>query len=253
MAIPLKQSTASQEIPLGCFVDSTDGNTEENGLTIANTDIKLWKMGATTLASKNSGGATNISNGVYHATLDATDTDTLGSLIVFVHVAGALAVKQECVVLSANNYDSAIAATDNLQVDAIQFAGQTITAGAGVTMPATVASTTNITAGTITTVTNLTNAASAGDFTATMKTSIGTAVAASAVASVTGNVGGNVTGSVGSVAANGITASSLAADAGTEIGAAVIAAAAADPIHANIEEVNNVQIVGNGAGTPWGP
>lgn len=39
-----------------------------------------------------------------------------------------------------------------------------------------------------------------GDFTATMKTSIGTAVAASAVASVTGNVGGNLVGSVGSLA-----------------------------------------------------
>jgi hypothetical protein len=51
------------------------------------------------------------------------------------------------------------------------------------------ASPTNITAGTITTVTNLTNAPTAGDFTATMKTSIGTAVAASAVASVTGSVG----------------------------------------------------------------
>ena len=59
---------------------------------------------------------------------------------------------------------------------------------------------TNITAGTITTVTNLTNAPTAGDLTATMKTSIGTAVAASAVASVTGNVGGNVTGSIGSLA-----------------------------------------------------
>jgi hypothetical protein len=54
---------------------------------------------------------------------------------------------------------------------------------------------------TVTTVTNLTNAPTAGDFTATMKTSIGTAVAASAVASVTGNVGGNVVGSVGSVTA----------------------------------------------------
>jgi hypothetical protein len=69
-------------------------------------------------------------------------------------------------------------------------------------LPATPASATNITAGTITTVTNLTNAPTAGDFTATMKTSIGTAVAASAVASVTGNVGGNVTGSVGSVVGN---------------------------------------------------
>ena len=44
------------------------------------------------------------------------------------------------------------------------------------TFPATVASTTNITAGTITTVTNLTNAATAGDLTATMKTSVTAAV-----------------------------------------------------------------------------
>lgn len=41
------------------------------------------------------------------------------------------------------------------------------------------------------------------------------------VASVTGNVGGNVTGSVGSVATNGISAASLATDAGAEIAAAV--------------------------------
>lgn len=46
---------------------------------------------------------------------------------------------------------------------------------AGVTFPATVASPTNITAGTITTVTNLTNAPTAGDFTATMKTSLNAA------------------------------------------------------------------------------
>lgn len=45
-------------------------------------------------------------------------------------------------------------------------------------------------------VTNLTNAPTAGDFTATMKASIGTAVAASAVASVTGNVGGNLLGTL---------------------------------------------------------
>ena len=62
---------------------------------------------------------------------------------------------------------------------------------------------------TIPTVTNVTNAPTSGDFTATMKASIGTAVAASAVASVTGavgsvtgNVGGNVVGSVGSVTGN---------------------------------------------------
>jgi hypothetical protein len=53
-----------------------------------------------------------------------------------------------------------------------QIAGQTANAAGAVTFPATVASTTNITGGTITTVTNLTNAATAGDFTATQKASI---------------------------------------------------------------------------------
>lgn len=117
MPIYLRQSTASQEVPLGYFLDSTDGNTEETALTIANTDIKLWKAGATTLANKNSGGATHISNGVYYAVLDATDTNTLGSLIVFCHVAGALSVKVECVVLTANIYDSLIGGGDLLDVE----------------------------------------------------------------------------------------------------------------------------------------
>lgn len=93
-----------------------------------------------------------------------------------------------------------IATTQKVDLETIKT--QAVTAAAGVTFPTSVASPTNITAGTITTVTNLTNAATAGDFTATMKTSIGTAVAASAVASVTGNVGGNVVGSVGSVVAD---------------------------------------------------
>lgn len=104
----LRQSTASQEISLGQFLDSTDGNTEEDGLTIANTDIKLRKGGATTLASKNSGGATNISNGVYYATLDATDTNTLGLLEVYVHVAGALATKSSYIILPATSYDALV-------------------------------------------------------------------------------------------------------------------------------------------------
>lgn len=121
MAIRLKQSTASQEVPLGVFVDETDGKTAETGLTIANTDIKLWKMGATTLANKNSGGATHISGGIYYAVLDATDTNTLGGLVIFVHVAGALPVRVECEVLPANVYDSLVAGTDVLDVNTVQI------------------------------------------------------------------------------------------------------------------------------------
>lgn len=127
MAIDLRQSTASQEIPLGYFLDSTDGNTEETGLTIANTDIKIWKTGATTLANKNSGGATHISNGIYYAVLDATDTNTIGPLVIFVHVSGALAVRVECNVLDEAVYDvkygttapSTFAAGGNVNVSSI--------------------------------------------------------------------------------------------------------------------------------------
>jgi len=122
----LKQSTASQEIPLGYFVDSTDGNTEETGLTIANTDIKLWKNGGTTLANKNSGGATHISNGIYYAVLDATDTDTLGPMVIFVHVSGALTVRLECCVLAANVFDSLVGNTDKLDVNTAEIAGSNV-------------------------------------------------------------------------------------------------------------------------------
>jgi len=115
--IPLKYSTASQEIVLGYFLDETDGKTAEDGLTIGNTDIKLWKSGATTLADKNSGGATHISGGIYYAVLDATDTGTYGPMKIFVHVSGALPCILECLVMEANAYDALMAASGTGYVD----------------------------------------------------------------------------------------------------------------------------------------
>ncbi len=86
-------------------------------------------------------------------------------------VASAISWKVTLEVINQSNVvDDTIVETAN----ATQFAGQTITAAAGVTLPSSVASPTNITAGTITTTTNLTNAPTAGDFTATMKTSLQT-------------------------------------------------------------------------------
>lgn len=124
----LRQSTASQEILLGPFLDSTNGNDQETALTIANTDIQIWKEGGTTEANKNSGGATHIANGRYYAVLDATDTNTLGKLEVNVHVTGALAVRREFMVLPANVYDSLVLDTDVLQVDTTQVSGTAQTA-----------------------------------------------------------------------------------------------------------------------------
>lgn len=125
---PLKQSTASQEVLLGPFLDDTDGKTAETGLTIANTDIKIWKSGGTTEASKNSGGGTHIASGRYYAVLDATDTDTLGPLEINVHVSGALPVKLRCIVLTANAYDSLVSGSDKLQVDTTELSGAAQTA-----------------------------------------------------------------------------------------------------------------------------
>jgi len=71
---------------------------------------------------------------------------------------------------------------------------------------------------TCTTATNLTNAPTNGDFTATMKTSIGTAVAASAVASVTAGV---------TLAANALNAASVNADTGLIVRASTATASGA--------------------------
>jgi len=92
-------------VQLGPFIDDTDGKTAETALTVANTDIKIFKTGATTQASKNSGGGTHIAGGNYYAVLDATDTDTIGPLMITVQVAGALPVVLYCRVLDEAVYD----------------------------------------------------------------------------------------------------------------------------------------------------
>lgn len=81
--------------------------------------------------------------------------------------------------LTASNLDTTVSSRMATYTQPTGFLAATFPSG-------TVANTTNITAGIITTVTNLTNAPTAGDFTATMKTSIGTAVLASNVAGITG-------------------------------------------------------------------
>ena len=104
MTVFLKQSTASQSVIIGAFVDDTDFKTVETGLTIANTDIKLMKNGAASV-NKNSGGATHRINGDYSITLDATDTNTVGELRVNVNVSGALVVWATYQVLEETVFD----------------------------------------------------------------------------------------------------------------------------------------------------
>lgn len=107
----LRQSTASQVRTIGPFIDDEDFITPATGLTIANTDVKLKKNGASE-TNKNSGGATaDGSNGMYHLTFDATDTDTVGELAYSVLVAGALVVWGKFTVLEEAVYDQLFAAS----------------------------------------------------------------------------------------------------------------------------------------------
>jgi hypothetical protein len=124
----LKQSTAAT-VKMGPFVDSTDGNTEETGLTISQGDIKLSKNGGAFAQTNNATGATHDANGMYGVPLDTTDTATLGQLKVYIHESGALAVWQDFMVVPANVWDSLFGA-DALQVHAIEISNGLITAAA---------------------------------------------------------------------------------------------------------------------------
>jgi hypothetical protein len=123
MIIYLRYATDSQTRKLPPFVDSGDGDSEETGLTIANTDILIGKPGGTTLTAKHSGGATHISNGIYYATFDSSDSDTVGNGELYIHKAGALYAFATLIVLPAKVYDSLFLGSDNLEVDIVQLLG----------------------------------------------------------------------------------------------------------------------------------
>jgi len=113
----LKQST-SVDVPIGPFLDETDGKTAETALTITQPDIRLKKNNGNWAQKNAAQTLTHEENGWYEVTLDTTDTDTIGHLVVAIHESGALPVWREFHVLAANVYDSLFgAATDKLDVN----------------------------------------------------------------------------------------------------------------------------------------
>lgn len=122
MAAFLRQSTAV-DIALGPFVDATDGVTAETGLTIAQADVRLKKNNGNWAQKNNASSATHEEFGWYEAPLSATDTDTLGILMVAVSVSGALPLWREFLVIPAVVYDALVSGTDNLDVNTVQWLG----------------------------------------------------------------------------------------------------------------------------------
>lgn len=116
-----RQGTALT-LKMGPFLDSTDGDTEETGLSIPYTAVFLSKNGGTRAAKIETTAGVHDSNGYYTILLGTGDVDTLGNLHVSIHISGALPVWENINVLTPNDYDSKYS-TDYKQVDIVQVNG----------------------------------------------------------------------------------------------------------------------------------
>lgn len=221
----LKQST-SADVPIGPFVDATDGVTAETGLTITQPDIRLKKNGSAWAQKAAAQTLSHEENGYYEVTLDATDTDTLGLLRLAVNESGAIPIWEEFLVVPANVWDSFFAA-DLLQIDLTQIAGaavNTASAQIGVNVVNAAGTAWNsgaigaatLAADTITAAKIATNAIGAdelADGAITAATFAAGAIDATAIA--TGAIDADA------IAADAITAAKVAADVSAEIADAV--------------------------------
>lgn len=216
----LRQNTAV-DVLVGPFVDSTDGDTEETGLTIAQADVRLSKNGQTGAQKNDNTTCAHDADGFYNCELDATDTNTVGQLTLWVHVAGALAVRHDYQVIEDAVYDrlfadSAAGYSTHSAADVWAVATRLLTAG------------TNIVLAKGTGVTGFTDIDAGG-----IRTAVGLASA---------------------------NLDTQLADLPTvaEFEARTLVAAnyfdpAADEVLANVRKINSVTIIGDGSATPWGP
>ena len=125
--IYLKQSTAV-DVLVGPFVDDADGKTAETALTIAQADVRLSKNGQNMASKNDDTSCAHDELGYYNCELDATDTNTLGALVLAVHETGALPVRHEFMIVMAHWWDTMCGA-DYLHVDAKQIEGGDATDG----------------------------------------------------------------------------------------------------------------------------
>lgn len=218
----LKLSTA-HTFQLGPFLDDTDGKTAETALTIGDTDCFLSKNGGAAAAKNDTTDLTGTGDtrGYYDCVLNTTDTNTVGTLKVMVHVTGALPVWATFQVLPAMVYDALMAAagTDYLQVDQIQIDSTALATHASGMVAADLRDIVGAAVSTSTAQLGVNVVTQANiDFGALQKTSLNAATPAS----VTGAVG-SVTGAVGSVTA-GVTVTTNNDKTGYGLSAAAVQA-----------------------------
>jgi hypothetical protein len=244
MARPLKQST-SADVPIGPFVDATDGITAETGLTLTQPDIRLKKNAAAWAQKAAAQTLTHEENGFYEVTLDATDTDTLGLLRLAVFESGAAPVWEDFVVLPANVYDSMFS-TDKLQVDVVEIAGSTVsTSSAQIGVNVVNAGATAWGSGAITAASIAANAIGASQLAADAVTEIQSGLATAAALTTVDDFLDTEVAAILAAVDTEVAAIKAKTDS--------LTFTVANVVDANIQRVNDVAIVGDGGATPWGP
>jgi hypothetical protein len=106
----IRQSTAVN-VMVGPFVDSTDGATAETGLTISQADVRLSKNAGDMAQKSDNTALVHDEIGYYLCELDATDTNTVGALMLAVNESGALPVRMDFQIVEEAVYDALFAAS----------------------------------------------------------------------------------------------------------------------------------------------
>jgi hypothetical protein len=113
MALILKQSTAA-DVLIGPFLDDADGSTAEEG---ESPSVLLSKNGQTLAAKNDVTTPVHDDAGYYNCELDATDTNTVGTLALIVEAsANALPVRHEFQVVEEAVYDAFFGASAGMAV-----------------------------------------------------------------------------------------------------------------------------------------
>ena len=175
-----KQSTAAT-VDIGPALDSAGA--EYTGLVIG--DLTISKNG-TRAAMASAATLTHATNGIYTLVMTTGNTDTLGRLQITCNKSTYQVPQMQITVLTAKVFDSIVAGSDNLEVDAIQLLGTAILTPA--------------TAGTLDVNTKLLGGA-------TVNATTSVTIPGSSTLATTGGAVASVTGSVGSV--TGLTAANL--------------------------------------------
>lgn len=102
----LLKANTSVTLRVGPFLDETDAITPQTGLSLLATDVHLSKNGGAFAAKNDANAPAHDEDGWYSIQLDATDTNTEGTLVAKIAVSGSLQVYRFFNIVSEEVYDA---------------------------------------------------------------------------------------------------------------------------------------------------